>query len=593
MVALPTPSLERAEWRASPRNISRLLKGEIPWLVSSHEGTDQYSRGASAACGLAALNSVRIILGEYRSSDRSVETLEWMTSKENAEEIIAISAGWTIQQYLEVEDVSELPLFKQCLSLKGFDQKLVQRRNFSETLRIIQKMSESTFEPTAIAAVITRPPEIFTVFYIPTPDARLAGVFAIYDSHPRHTYGATGASVMLFSTLESASNYLISLCSRVEERTLPDDLQWQAQSHDQYSSHIFKVKDTETIDATGDAMKPVYQANLDILKLSIEMKSTHENTNQASLEKRLSYLKKSCPVAERRMNPPSYQAVSRTNRDQYYSSSPAGPSQERVQPPLRTNTGTSSSQRSDPRSPDQHHERVDRDPQTPSHITTSRGSYPFPSSQTESSRARSNQYYTSSPLHENMQPRSKGESSPQRSDERPAAQERQTTPPSNQTESRASRDQYYFSSIPGPSREGVRPHLRTTPGTSSSQRSDASQHYEQVDSGHQTPLQSPTIPSSPQAKSSAGDSQYYTSSPLRDDTHPRPRSGTSPRLSDPRTDGRRYGRINIAYYSPSREARLPPAASLNALYTHQRAGQRPSGDCFQQADSDLQSAYRI
>lgn len=62
--------------------LTDLLEGRVPHLISSFEGTGQYSQGASSGCGLAALNAVRVVLGREKAGLKGLALLLYLGGKD-------------------------------------------------------------------------------------------------------------------------------------------------------------------------------------------------------------------------------------------------------------------------------------------------------------------------------------------------------------------------------------------------------------------------------------------------------------------------------------------------------------------------------
>ncbi|KAF8589360.1 hypothetical protein K439DRAFT_1628795 [Ramaria rubella] len=242
--------------------IFELLEGRIPEYVSSFEGTGQYTQGGTSTCGLAALNAVKVVLGREKVGITGVRLLEEMIRKDMLDEIVAICARWASQLHLEVDDIASLPLFDYTLALSHSDYNEAEAKNFTASLNRLKESSQDKKRSAAI--VLTRPPEIFAVFYILTNNPKRPGIFAVFDSHPRPVKHAKGASFILFSTLEGASHYISGLL-QIDRSLLSGSLQWQAQLLGHYSGHVYFAR--SSYDADDGHIKSLYDANMEILEL--------------------------------------------------------------------------------------------------------------------------------------------------------------------------------------------------------------------------------------------------------------------------------------------------------------------------------------
>lgn len=209
----------------------------------------------------------------------------WLIVKQD---IIAICARWASQTHLEVDDIASLPLFKNTLVLSHSEYNKAAPKNLEALLRCFlwfcnkanpngqnrRRLEETSLtEACSGAVVITRPPEIFTVFYIPTHTGPRSKIFAIFDSHPRPSKGALGASFVLFSTLADTSDYITSLL-QIEQSLFFGSLQWEAQLLSHYSGHIFLARNSD--DGKMDDMGSMYDANMEVLKLKSRLLDADE-----------------------------------------------------------------------------------------------------------------------------------------------------------------------------------------------------------------------------------------------------------------------------------------------------------------------------
>ncbi|KAF8525592.1 hypothetical protein BU17DRAFT_62733 [Hysterangium stoloniferum] len=313
MATLSTSESSRGEQHSFRAQILQLLDGRVSRIVSSYDGTGQYSQGATSACGLAALNAVRIVLGSDKMGRSGVKLLEHMTNKETIEEIIAICARWTSQLHLEADELASLPLFQNPLVHDGAEYNEANVGNLKGLFEHLKEMSQSSSEnPVPIAVVITRPPEIFTVFYIPLRHQLLPGVFAIFDSHPRPACGATGSSFILFSTMDETSEYVASLI-QIEKGLLSGDLQWQAQLLGHYSGHFFRAR--SIYDIAGDHMASIYDANMEILEFRARLKDSERENNE--LKREIAALREQQARVARLTKPPPPKKTSGSTQRQF------------------------------------------------------------------------------------------------------------------------------------------------------------------------------------------------------------------------------------------------------------------------------------
>lgn len=88
----------------------------------------------------------------------------------------------------------------------------------------------------ASCAVITRPPEIISCFYIPYKDTCL---YVIFDSHPRPNVHPNGAAFIIYAYAAAAASYLAELMAFDPALLAERGVQWQAQLLGHFSGHIF------------------------------------------------------------------------------------------------------------------------------------------------------------------------------------------------------------------------------------------------------------------------------------------------------------------------------------------------------------------
>ncbi|GJJ08134.1 hypothetical protein Clacol_002342 [Clathrus columnatus] len=257
-----------------------LLEGRVPILISSFEGTGQYSQGSSSGCGLAALNAVRVVLGREKAGLRGLDLLYSLGRKELTDEIIAICAKWSNQLHLEADEIARLPLFENSLVLEENKYQEATIGNIELVLHYLKDISENHIKA-SMAVVITRPPEIFTLFYIPITKVPGQGVFAVFDSHPRPGPGTTGSSFILFSELEPTCHYIFSLI-QVDKDIRLERLGWQGQLLGQFSGHYFRIRDDYNLDA--DPKPFIYEANLKILQLHHAVQELKDKNKELSDE---------------------------------------------------------------------------------------------------------------------------------------------------------------------------------------------------------------------------------------------------------------------------------------------------------------------
>jgi hypothetical protein len=120
--------------------------------VVSYPGTSQYSKGGASACGLAAFNCARIVLGWETHQGRTAnQVLQAFSEKEPVlvcasnvpfpitthfdQEIISICENTGNLGHLEAEEIMALPLFSNALELKNTEYCVPNLNNITNLLR--------------------------------------------------------------------------------------------------------------------------------------------------------------------------------------------------------------------------------------------------------------------------------------------------------------------------------------------------------------------------------------------------------------------------------------------------------------------------
>ena len=65
------------------QDLPKILSGELPEYIVTHSGHSQYSNagGGVSACGVAALNCARIVLGLHAAGIDSTQLVQQLTSR--------------------------------------------------------------------------------------------------------------------------------------------------------------------------------------------------------------------------------------------------------------------------------------------------------------------------------------------------------------------------------------------------------------------------------------------------------------------------------------------------------------------------------
>ncbi|KAF8479399.1 hypothetical protein JB92DRAFT_3044501 [Gautieria morchelliformis] len=282
----------------SSNPILDLIEGQIPEHVSSFKGTGQYTQGGASTCGLAALNAVKVVLGHEKSGVKGIKLLERIITRQAVDEIVEICARWASQLHLEVDDIVALPMFKNTLVLQFSEHQTAESSNFTALLRHLERTSLK--RAMSAAVVITRPPEIFTVFHVLTHTRRRSKIFAIFDPYPRPSKGVKGASFRLFATLAATSDYVTRLL-QIDPCLLSGGLQWEAQLLNHYSGHIFLAGGSHNFHVNDS--RSMYDANMDILDLrsilsDMEGRNKELTSENSALMKRVAQLEDASAVRQ-------------------------------------------------------------------------------------------------------------------------------------------------------------------------------------------------------------------------------------------------------------------------------------------------------
>ncbi|KAI0692273.1 hypothetical protein BC835DRAFT_1357920 [Cytidiella melzeri] len=248
--------------------VRQVLRGERE-CIASHAGRSQYSAGGMSACGLAALNCVRIVLQREQegSTDRAA-LIQGLMQRETCEEILGICFQWPSSAHLDVEEIYSAPIFKNTLALvwSGYDQP-----GFEQFQALLGRLEQST--PRSAALVITRPPEIVSILKIVT-DSRMQPLYVSFDSHPRSKH-PEGAAFIFHTSLDAAAFYLSELLQYDAHLLNDPALHWQAQLLAHYSAHMFVAGDSR-LGTQQQQQVALIDASLEVLRLKVEVAELRE-----------------------------------------------------------------------------------------------------------------------------------------------------------------------------------------------------------------------------------------------------------------------------------------------------------------------------
>ncbi|KAF8596757.1 hypothetical protein BDV93DRAFT_527868 [Ceratobasidium sp. AG-I] len=267
------------------QKLERVQLGEIH--IISYPGTSQYSQGAPSACGLAALNAIRVAFDQTLQGSTGIDLVRSLSSLDTHLDATAICAHWSSRGHLEPDDLFKLPLFRQALKVYDRVDKLVGFQAFLDMLNAL-RMADAPDDITA--ALLTRPPEIVSIFRIPlslpsTPAPNSSSsptlslthprpvakprsdscIYAIFDSHSRPEH-PTGAGLTLLPSVAAAANHLTALL-KVQMNTRSPALQWEAQLMAQFSAHLVcRAQLRSPTEERNSRLAAVYEANAGVLR---------------------------------------------------------------------------------------------------------------------------------------------------------------------------------------------------------------------------------------------------------------------------------------------------------------------------------------
>lgn len=261
--------------------IDRVLLGETH--IISYSGTSQYSQGAPSACGLAALNAIRIAFDKPLQGITGIDLIKLLSAQNTHLDATAICAHWSSRGHLEPDHLFDLPLFHQAMKVYARHDELVGFEAFLSMLKAL-KVPQAVNDVTA--ALITRPPEMVSVLRIPfsdkpqgkTPDGC---IYAIFDSHSRPEH-PTGAGLTLFPSITAAATHITALL-RVNMNVRSSALQWEAQLMSQFSAHLVRrVEWRDPQQERATRMAAMYEANAGMLRALEAQEEVKRVRNEAS-----------------------------------------------------------------------------------------------------------------------------------------------------------------------------------------------------------------------------------------------------------------------------------------------------------------------
>ncbi|EPQ59027.1 hypothetical protein GLOTRDRAFT_33666, partial [Gloeophyllum trabeum ATCC 11539] len=171
--------------------------------------------------------------------------------------------------HLEVEEIYAAPIFSETLDNKAREYASTNRKHLTGLLRRAKLLSGES----AVAVVITRPPEIILCLIIPVENQE---VFAIFDSHPRPKH-PDGAAFIFNTSLEGTTTYLTQLLGYDAQLLMDREIQWEAQMLAHFSGHVFVAKDKPDIPSVW--LNALIRASLSALSLKADVVSLQSQNN--------------------------------------------------------------------------------------------------------------------------------------------------------------------------------------------------------------------------------------------------------------------------------------------------------------------------
>ncbi|KAI0677088.1 hypothetical protein C8Q78DRAFT_1073823 [Trametes maxima] len=262
--------------------LQKVLSGETSEYVATHPGHSQYNqdgRGVSA-CGLAALNCARLVLGLHAAGLESSSIVQELMKRRMLEDVLKPCLSWSNASHLAVEEIYKAPIFEKTLKLVRQEY---GQASYGFLKRLIDLTAQCAKERRVISCVIiTRPPEIIACFSVPDVPNEL---FVIFDSHPRPEKHPEGAAFIFQHTVHATTNYLARLLRYDEHLLREAGVQWQAQLLAYCSGDIFVAADTTP---TGDHWaEATLDASLQALNARAQARDLESKVQELEVEKRM------------------------------------------------------------------------------------------------------------------------------------------------------------------------------------------------------------------------------------------------------------------------------------------------------------------
>ncbi|KAI1789534.1 hypothetical protein LXA43DRAFT_1020714 [Ganoderma leucocontextum] len=261
----------------------RVLSGETTEYVVTHPGRSQYSQtgGGVSACGLAALNCARIVLGLHSTGLDTAHLVQELMKRKFLEDILQPCLSWSSPSHLAVDEICKVPIFRKCLEMVSSDYGQAGLPYFERLISNIAAYTTSHSASTCV--IITRPPEIIACFCLADVPAEL---FVIFDSHPRPEKHPHGAAFIFKNSIRSTAEYLTELLHYDEHLLSDSTVQWQAQLLAHCSGDIFVARPNGLTSSQWAEL--ALDSSLEVLKLQARVRSLEkDNENLESDKQRL------------------------------------------------------------------------------------------------------------------------------------------------------------------------------------------------------------------------------------------------------------------------------------------------------------------
>ncbi|PIL36988.1 hypothetical protein GSI_00680 [Ganoderma sinense ZZ0214-1] len=258
-----------------------VLFGQVTEYIVTHPGRSQYSQtgGGVSACGLAALNCARIVLGLQSAGLDPAHLVQELMKRKFLEGILQPCLSWSSPSHLAVDEIYKVPIFQKCLQMVSSDYGQAGLPYFERLVSNIAGYTKSHSASTCV--IITRPPEIIACFCLADVPSEL---FVIFDSHPRPEKHPQGAAFIFKNSIRSTAEYLSELL-RYDERLLSDStVQWQAQLLAHCSGDIFVARANGP--TSSQWAEIALDASLEVLKLRARVRSLETDNESLESDKR-------------------------------------------------------------------------------------------------------------------------------------------------------------------------------------------------------------------------------------------------------------------------------------------------------------------